>query len=519
MMAPIVDDAAADAADPVAIRVENVTKSYGLWSSPGARLGFPLLGLVARAAKNWLRLDRRIAERRKQMFREFRALEDISLEIKKGESWGIIGVNGSGKSTLLKIISGNLTPTGGRVEVDGKVAILDYSSGLHGSFTGRENVYMKGMMLGLSRREMDEKFESILAFAEIGDFIDQPVKTYSSGMTARLGFAILAHVDADIVITDEALAVGDAFFVQKSMNFLRSFLKRGTFLFVSHSTGDIVSLCEKAAWLENGRIRAIGSAKEVTDAYLSSRTMDHSRNYLSRGEPGGMSVLEADDPGQPAIRQTRGDLNGQHIELAQPALSELTNAKPPRIVKDPRLEFLNRSPWRNDIKIPDFASDADGFGVGGARIEDLRFEDQDGAVLSWVIGGEMVLLKLVVFAERDLSAPIVGFQVRDRLGQTLFADNTYLLTVEKPFLVRAGQRFEAEFEFQMPLLPPGEYGIRPAVALGTEEDNAMLHCIDTGLSFAVATSGSRHGLVGVPMHGIRLGVLASAAGDDLGVSA
>ena len=162
--------------------------------------------------------------------REFYALNNISFEIKKGESMGFVGVNGSGKSTLLKIISGNLRPSSGFVEVNGKVVILDYSSGFHGELTGRENIFIKASILGLTKKQINECYDSIVEFAEIGDFINQPVKIYSSGMTSRLGFAIIAHVNADIIITDEALAVGDIFFVQKCMRFIREFLKKGNFL-------------------------------------------------------------------------------------------------------------------------------------------------------------------------------------------------------------------------------------------------------------------------------------------------
>jgi lipopolysaccharide transport system ATP-binding protein len=494
--------------EAIAVRVHQVSKSYGLWSSPSARLKYPLLNTVRRALPSWLGAAGIIEQRSRHMYRAFWALRDVTLEIKKGESWGIIGVNGSGKSTLLKMIAGNLRPTTGYIEVDGNVAILDYSSGLHGGFTGRENVYLKASMHGMSRRAIDAKFASIERFADIGDFIDQPVKTYSSGMLARLGFAILAHVDADIIITDEALAVGDAFFVQKCMDFIRSFLKRGTFLFVSHSTNDVISLCEKAIWLEHGQIRAIGSAKEVADRYLSSRSLENSQRYLERSEGQTMAPEAEVAPNTEVSRQDP--------ELRQPLLSQLTHAKPPRVIKDPRLDFINRSPWRNDLQIPEFAIGPEGFGVGGARIEDVTFEDDSGAVLSWVIGGEMVRLKIAVRAERDLKSPIIGFQVRDRLGQSLFADNTFLVTVEKPFVVAAGQRFEAEFRFQMPLLPVGEYALRPAVALGTESDNAMMHCLDTALVFQSITSGARHGLVGVPMHSIRIN-LAPLDGDGAGV--
>lgn len=485
--------AASEALAPVVVRAVNLSKSYGVWSSPRARLMHPLLNFAAQF-RPFSRLGvERLQHRTHEMYREFHALQDISLEIRKGESWGFIGVNGSGKSTLLKIISGNLRPTQGSVEVEGKVAILDYGSGINGEFTGRENVYLKASILGLTKKQVDERFESIAAFADIGEFMDQPVKTYSSGMGARLGFAIMAHVDADILITDEALAVGDAFFVQKCMAHIRSFLKTGTFLFVSHSVNDVVALCQKAVWLDHGRIKAIGSAKEVTEAYLASDTLKTSRDFLEQLTP---AAIEASP--LPAA------LPGGAVELRQPQLAGAANAHPARVVKDPRLEFVNRSPWRNDIEIGTFALDDPGFGVGGTRIEDVAFEDESGARLSWIIGGEMARLTITLRAERDLRSPIVGFQVKDRLGQTLFADNTFLVTVERPFTVAAGEVFQAQFSFQVPLLPVGEYIVRAAVALGSEDRNAMMHCIDNALVFRSMTSGARHGLVGVPMQYIRL---------------
>ena len=495
-----------DAPDNVAIRVEGVSKTYTLWSTPSARLHYSLLRLVRKFLPASSSICRRLEARTNSMHRQFHALEQMSLEIKKGDSWGIIGVNGSGKSTLLKMISGNLRPSTGRIEVDGKIAILDYSSGLHGGFTGRENVYLKAATHGMSSRQIDEKFDSIAAFADIGDFIDQPVKTYSSGMIARLGFAIMAHIDADIIITDEALAVGDAFFVQKCMAFIRDFLKHGTFLFVSHSTNDVVSLCENALWLEHGKVREIGKAKHVAESYLSSQSLKSSKHFLETQKSSLLGAVEKTAPLSNTKRENAS-------EISQPQLSELTATKPARIIRDPRLEFINRSPWRNDIEMPEFAM-AKGFGVGGATIEDVAFEDETGATLSWIIGGEMVRLKIRVRAEIGLSDPIIGFQVKDRLGQTLFADNTFLATIEAPIYVVPSQHVEAEFLFQIPLLPVGEYAIRAAVAAGKESENAMLHCIDTALAFRSVASVARHGLVGVPMQYIRIGVIDSPDSND-----
>lgn len=494
-------DTSALAAD-TALRVSSVSKTYGIWSSPKARLAHPLLTALSRVFPSSQSLRGRLEHVTQTMYREFHALSDISLEVKKGESWGFLGVNGSGKSTLLKIISGNLRPSSGQVEVEGKVAILDYGSGINGDFTGRENVYLKASILGLTNKQIDERFDSIASFADIGPFIDQPVKTYSSGMSARLGFAIMAHVDADIMISDEALAVGDAFFVQKCMAHIRSFLKHGTFLFVSHAVNDVVALCQKAVWLENGRIQAIGTAKDVADAYLSSDAMHRSRRFVQANVPQPNDAI-----GEPA--NAGGAVHG--LVLDQAKLAELSNARPARVVRDSRLEFINRSSIRNDIQLPEFSMDTPGFGVGGARIVDVGFHDDSGAALTWIVGGEMVTLTITVIAERRLNTPIVGFQVKDRLGQSLFADNTYLNTIERPFAVPAGERFRAEFRFQMPLLPVGEYVIRAAVADGSDTNNAMLHCMDNALLFRSVTSGARHGLVGVPMQHIALSLISEAA--------
>lgn len=476
--------------DSVAVRVSNLSKVYRLWDSPQARLKHPLKRLLARLMP-WRPTAIGVG------YRQFSALHDLSFEIRKGESWGFIGVNGSGKSTLLKIISGNLRPSAGRVEVDGKVVILDYGSGFNGEFTGEENIRLKAALMGLSSRQISERFNSIVDFAELGDFIKQPVKTYSSGMSARLGFAIMAHVDADVIITDEALAVGDVFFVQKCMAYIRSFLKNGTFLFVSHSTNDVLSLCQKAVWLEHGAIKVIGSAQEVTNAYLGSVA-------IARVE-----TLQESTPGQESGNGKSG--NGRSVNaksgavLAQPELSALMDSKIPRVIKDGRLQYLNHSDHRNDIRIPEFEFASAGIGAGGARITNVTINDEDGTPLSWLVGGEMACLTVAVMAERSMTSPIVGFQFKDRLGQSLFADNSFLVGKDQKIHVEAGEVFLTEFLFQMPLLPVGDYVVRAAVALGDEEGLAVpLHIIDNALVIQSVTSGARHGLVGVPMHSIRI---------------
>jgi len=221
----------------IAIKVENLSKCYHIYDQPHDRLKQIVLP----------RLGGFVGLTPKQYYQEFWALRDVSFEVKKGETVGIIGRNGSGKSTLLQMICGTLNPTSGSIQTQGRIAaLLELGSGFNPEFTGRENVYMNGAVLGLSREEIDARFDAIAAFADIGQFIEQPVKTYSSGMMVRLAFAVIAHVDADILVIDEALAVGDAFFTQKCMRFLRAFMKTGTVLFVSHDTGSVRNLCARA---------------------------------------------------------------------------------------------------------------------------------------------------------------------------------------------------------------------------------------------------------------------------------
>lgn len=236
-----------------AIKVSHLTKVYKLYDKPIDRLKESLHPLG------------------KQYHKDFYALSDVSFEIKKGETVGIIGKNGAGKSTLLKIITGVLTPSSGHVHVNGRIAsLLELGAGFNPEYTGIENIYLQGTLMGYSKEEMDVKIDEILSFADIGDFVYQPVKSYSSGMFARLAFAIAINVDPDILIVDEALAVGDVFFVQKCMAKLDSFKKAGkTILFVSHDTAIIKNICNKALFIKNGELVANGNAIEVSDTYLA----------------------------------------------------------------------------------------------------------------------------------------------------------------------------------------------------------------------------------------------------------
>jgi lipopolysaccharide transport system ATP-binding protein len=444
-----------------------------------------------------------------QGFREFRALHDVSLEIKKGQSWGFIGENGSGKSTLLRIISGNLRPSAGSVEVDGKVAILDYGSGFNGDFTGRENIFLKGALLGLSRKTLEDRFLAITEFADIGEFIDQPVKTYSSGMSARLGFAIMTHVDADIMITDEALAVGDAFFVQKCMRHIRSFLKRGTFLFVSHSTNDVLSLCDHAVWLDHGNVRGIGKASEVCQAYMASIERRRSTAFLAEGArdgeansvKGAASAAEATDGGpvgQVAYREPK------EVTFSGAELAALKNhyATPPWSDCQPPLPFVRFEICEHHAEIEDVLS-GDG-AVGGGKIFSVTITGNESRNLTSILGGEIVCLTVRAVAEKPIRRPIVGFQLKNPRGLTLVAENTFVITRDQDMSLLPGEVVTAHFRFSMPLVPLGEYVVRAGLADGVEDNNALIDVRHDALVLRCETSGSRHGLVGVPMLSIEV---------------
>ena len=443
------------------IEVENVGKCYHIYDRPQDRL------------KQMLWRGRRC------YYREFWALRDISFTVRRGETVGVIGRNGSGKSTLLKLLCGTLTTTTGAVTVCGRVAaLLELGTGFNPEFTGRENVYLNAAILGLDDGEVEHYLPEILAFADIGEFIDQPVKTYSSGMAVRLAFAVAAHVRADILIIDEALAVGDVFFVQKCMRFLRKFQEHGTLFFVSHDTAAVINLCDRVLWLEQGQLREAGSAKEVCEHYLAK---------LFQTQISGM------EPTQPRLDQPAAAMGRRTADMV-----------------DQRLAFLNQTRFRNDIELFAFHPQIDAYGTGAMRIVDACFEDQQGGVLQWVVGGEIVTLVVQALALVDLDSPIIGFLVKDRLGQHLFGDNTYLTYSTNPRPLLIGQTLTARFTFRMPVLPVGDYAVDIAAASGMQQDH-ITHCwCSDVLVFKSHASSVRqgYGLVGIPMLGIELTVIS-----------
>lgn len=447
----------------LAIKVSNVSKHYQVYEKPVDRLKQSLL------------------RGKRKYYTEFKALDNISFEVKKGETVGIIGRNGSGKSTLLQMICGTLTPTSGEVKVHGRVAaLLELGAGFNPEFTGRENVYMNASILGLSKQETDAKYDDIVAFADIGEYIGQPVKTYSSGMYVRLAFSVIAHADADILIIDEALSVGDAFFVQKCMRFLRNFMKQGTILFVSHDTGAVVNLCDKAILLDSGLVKMSGTPKDVSEKYLESM------------------YIEKADSDRTHSSKTDSDRADEKASVSNFSDDDY---------KDARLDYVNQTNLRNDLEVFKFRDDSGSFGEGGARIESVTLLDSDGMPMSWIVGGEMVTLEITCKAITDLNRPIVGFFFKDKLGQNLFGDNSFLTSISRVLLVPASSKFLTIFEFRMPVLPVGHYSFAVAIAEGTQQDHIQHHWVHDALVIVSHSSSVCQGLIGIPMKNIEIKIL------------
>ncbi|MBO4632367.1 MAG: ABC transporter ATP-binding protein [Lentisphaeria bacterium] len=439
--------------EDIVLSVRNVSKCFEMYEKPVHRL-FQTLCAGYR-----------------KFYKDFWALKDIDFEVRKGECIGIIGRNGAGKSTLLQIITGTLQQTTGTVSSKGRIAaLLELGSGFNPEFTGRENVYMNASILGLSTEEIDRKYQSILDFAEIGDFINQPVKTYSSGMALRLAFAVVAHVDADVLIVDEALSVGDAFFTQKCMRFIRKFREEHTILFVSHDTGAVVNLCTKAILLENGRISRIGSPKDVAEYYLAQQ--------FHANQGGNMEIVEGGD---------------NKKEEKQEELC----------FRDMRQSFLVTTNLRNDIELLQFNENSNSFGTGQAKITNVVMTDEKDQLLSWVVGGEMVKIKVYAETYKDLYRPIIGFIVKDHLGQNLFAANTCITYLEKPLSMAAGQKLCCTFEFRMPILYVGDYSIMVSIAEGTQQENVQHHWLHDAFIFK-SHAPEPLALMGIPMKNINM---------------
>ncbi|MBG9735030.1 ABC transporter ATP-binding protein [Paenibacillus alvei] len=361
------------------IKVNNVSKSYKMYSQPTDRL------------KEALSLGGR------KYHRDFFALNDVSFTLSKGENVGIIGKNGSGKSTLLKIITGIIQPSTGNVEVFGRVsAILELGSGFNPEYTGIENIYTYGLIVGIPKKEMDTRIENIIEFADLGDFINQPVKTYSSGMYARLAFSVAINIDPDILIVDEALSVGDMSFQHKCMNKMKELIEQGaTVIFVSHDTFAIKSLCSRCIYLENGNVKADGNAIEVTDLYL----MD-TRKKIYKSEAEEIANVNAD-----ASR----NLQDQSIDTSE------------EIVEQQSESSLDNS---------DFESLR--YGTGDVRIKKIAMKNRDGNVVDHFEFGELMTIEIHLKAFKNIENLNCCIRIRDKNGIDVTGTTTFEEKIKFP---------------------------------------------------------------------------------------
>ena len=362
----------------------------------------------------------------KKRHNDFYALQDISFDVKRGETVGIIGTNGSGKSTLLKILTGVVAPTKGDIKLSGKIsALLELGAGFNPEYTGIENIYLNGTMMGYSRKEMDERKEAIIDFADIGDFINQPVKNYSSGMFARLAFAVAINVEPDILIVDEALSVGDVFFQNKCFRKFDDLRKKGvTILFVSHDIESVKQMCQRVLWIERGRQQMFGPSKEVCNSYATSIL---GRNNL---------VAKTDDKIEK--RYVVGNL-------------ELTDF--PGIQS-----YGNESILSKEVVIRAF-----------------YFEDEYGQACYTLKGGEKYRVAIVFECKQEMNNVLVGFVLQNKKGQILINTNTLVTGEKGVFSVRANSLNRVEFELIFPYLSSNEYILDCAVAQGTNvNDSKML---------------------------------------------
>jgi lipopolysaccharide transport system ATP-binding protein len=393
------------ARDP-AVSVTGVSKRYELYDTPQARLKQFILPRVRRALRRPPR----------QYFREFWALRDISLQVRKGESVGIVGRNGSGKSTLLQIIAGTLFPTAGAAHTHGRVAaLLELGSGFNPDFTGRENVFVNGALFGMSNSEVEARMDSIQAFADIGTHFDQPLSTYSSGMQMRVAFAVATAFDPDILIIDEALAVGDAFFQQKCFQRIARFKDNGgTLLFVSHDANIVKQLCDRAVLISDGRLLSEGVPRAVIDLYQGLMARD-------------------------------ADASGQQVVVAQAA-----SLDDPDISVGPSAE--TSKPWPKSTTVTT---------NNDAVLTDVRLISE-GRRVTQIESEQGLILEYRVTLHKHFEQPAFGVIIRDRTGRSVFETSTYAMGIDVPAMAN-GSRVVVRFSFAFNLRA-GHYSFSVGVA-------------------------------------------------------
>ncbi len=454
------------------VRLRNIGKRFKLYKNKAARIKQFLNG------------------HNKQYYREFVALKEISIDIRKGSALAIIGKNGSGKSTLLQIICGIVRPSEGSVEVHGKIAaLLELGSGFNPEFTGRENIYLNATLFGLSKKQIDDRFNKIVEFSEIEEFIDEPTKTYSSGMVVRLAFSIITNVDAEILIIDEALSVGDAYFTQKCMRFIERFRKHGTLIFVSHDANAVLSLCDEAILLQNGENQIIGTPKEVIEKYTRQLQSQNMKNE---------AVDDEEDTSED--KQQVLSTEGLGYEKSKGYTEKLK-------WRDYRINAINASKYANRIEIADIGKEKtseESYGGKEAKILEVLLRNvEDGQQMKIIFGGEIVELVIIAKVEEKINNIITGFILKNSKGLTLLGDNT--LNALHPDVIRnteKGDIIKTKFVFTMPLLSRDDYSITAALASGTQKNHKILHWLNDAIVMQSRCTSIAAGIAGVPMHAI-----------------
>ncbi|MGB3759547.1 MAG: ABC transporter ATP-binding protein, partial [Rivularia sp. (in: cyanobacteria)] len=417
--------------EEIAISLQNISKCFKRYNHPVDRLKEILLP-------------------QKTYAQEFWALRDINLEIPKGQTVGIIGRNGSGKSTLLQIIAGTLSPTKGSLNVKGRIsALLELGSGFNPEFTGRQNVFFNARLLGLSQKEVEAKFDDIASFADIGDFIEQPVKTYSSGMFVRLAFAVAINVEPEILIVDEALSVGDGVFVHRCMAKIKEFQdNNGTILFVSHDIGSVNRLCTNCFWLNEGKLVERGNPAEVSKLYQAWIYDKINQRIKSESEI-------SRHYNQEFINQ---EINKGSLEVKLQKQTDSPNINPYTEIN--YLSFLNFKR----------------FGTGRCEILSLSILDERGKETAFVLPGETLTIKGTIISHDDISSPIFGISMFDRLRVSIAGWNTKQYEHQLPPL-KKDQTVCVSFKFKWPHIKNDSYSLEPAIADGSQENHEMIDWI------------------------------------------
>lgn len=403
---------------------------------------------------------------------EFWALRDVNFGIYTGEAVGIIGENGSGKSTTLKLMSRILEPTSGSVSVKGKIsALLELGTGFHPELTGRENIFLNGSLLGIPRKEMVDRYQAIVDFAEMHEFIDTPIKHYSSGMVMRLGFAIAINVDPDILLTDEVLAVGDEAFQRKCLEYIAALRRRGvTIVFVSHALDAVRTICQRAIWLDHGRIMADGPAGEVIDQYLMFENEKH--------------MVQLRQAQESRRQQASLDVEYKESDLTE-SVAHSADGEYSGVVLDESMRFALDRPGTH-------------FSTGRAEITDVKFLDKDGQEQEAFLTGQPLTIRIYYQARERIANPVVGLALYTQAGMHLNGPNTRFAGLEIPYIEGTGY---VDYSIQDLPLMAGIYDV--TVALTAEEIGDVLDHQHRAYTFYVQpTPGQveRWGLLNIPAH-------------------